>query len=126
MGVTEKRYGRWARVPHVMTVPFSFVTANQGAMLVYFSRPVTIKSFSACVTSAVAATDNGTLTLSNSTGNMASGVLTIPSSSAVGYQPTAVQPTTNQTIAAQGNLTITSSKTTSGGAGYVVIEYEDS
>ena len=126
MGITQKRNGRWAGIRHTFTVPISFVTANQGAMVVPFTRPVTIKSLGFVVTGALGGTDAGTVQASNATGNMTGGLLTVPLSSTVGTQITSVTPTTNQTIAAGGVLTLTSAKTTTGGTGYVVVEYEDS
>lgn len=124
MGLTNREQGRRSGINYTVTVPVSFVTANQGAYKVYFRRPVTIKGIAGSVTGAIGATDNGTITGANATGTSSGGVLTATASDAFGTQYAAVTPTTNNTVAAGGYYSLTTAKTTTGGTVLVTLEVE--
>ncbi len=98
----------------------SFVTAQQGLYSVYFPFACTVTNINIRVTSVVAGTDDGSLTIANNAGtvmtgsSLTAGVLTVAASAAfgTGYSSTL---TTNNTFTAGQTMKITSSKTTSGG-----------
>jgi hypothetical protein len=106
-------------------VPISFEAGEVGALKVFFHRAVTIKKLRFFTTLALAGTDAGTITAKNAAGSaMASGVLSMPASSVFGYEPTAVVPSTNNTIAADSFMILLTAKTTAGGKGYCTVEYD--
>ena len=100
----------------------SFVTANQMGTKVYFPEKVTINKIRAICTGAIAASDNGTITGANSTGNSDGGVITCVASDVVGTEYSAT-PTTNNVVAANGYYKLTTLKTTTGGTALVTLEY---
>lgn len=107
----------------VATVAQSFETGEQGAVKVRFPFPVKVTSLRGQVVKALAITDAGTITPSNSIGNMANGTLSFPASSALGTEVVAT-PTTNQAIAKDTDLTLTPAKTTAGGKVAVTVHYQ--
>jgi hypothetical protein len=107
----------------IITFPVSFAAAGVGTFNLYFPYAVKITKIRAIVTTALAGTDAGSITCGNSTGASTTGVLSIPASSAVAYAPTAVVPTTNNTVAADSYYYITTAKTTPNGEALVTLEY---
>jgi hypothetical protein len=119
-----------AKIPHVEAAivtgmrdfTLSFVTANQMATKIYFNKKVTINLVRAIVTTAIAASDNGTITCADATGDMAGGVVTCVASAPVGTEYSAT-PTTHNVIAKDGYMKLTTLKTTTGGEVLVSVEY---
>lgn len=103
-------------------IPMSFETGFQMALRVYFPYKVTINKIRGIVTKAIAASDNGTITAANSSGDMASGVVTATASDPL-TTAYSVSPTTNNVILADGYVQLTSAKTTPGGEVLVTIEW---
>jgi predicted ThiF/HesA family dinucleotide-utilizing enzyme len=99
----------------------SFETDLQAAVPVYFNHKVTVNKIRSVVIKALAGTDAGTLTGSNTDGDSANGVITIPLSSALSVEGVA-SPTTNNAVAKDGKYTITPAKTTAGGEVLVFLE----
>lgn len=95
-------------------VDVSFVTASQGTY--YVALPAcTVTKVKARVTSAIAGTDDATITCQNaSSTNMTSGLLTLPASSAHGTG-VSVNPSANNTFSAGSEMQLVVAKTTSGG-----------
>lgn len=106
----------------------SFVTANQGIYYIYFPFACTVTNLNVRVTSVIAATDAGTLTIQNNAGtamtgnNLTAGVLTVAASAAFGTNYTSTL-LTNNTFTAGQNMLITSAKTTSGGVVHIDVTY---
>jgi hypothetical protein len=105
----------------IVTVPVSFVTANQMETKIYFPFKVTVNKLRSVTTTAMGATDAGTITGANSTGASSGGVLTHALSEAVGTEHSA-SPTTNNVVLADGYYSLTTLKTTTGGAALVTVE----
>jgi hypothetical protein len=105
----------------IVTVPVSFVTANQMATKVYFPFKVTVNKIRSVTTGALSANDAGTITGANSTGDSATGVLTLAASEVVATEHS-VSPTTNNVVLADGYYSLTTLKTTTGGTALVTIE----
>lgn len=101
----------------------SFETGEQNTVKLYFPFAVTITKVRATVSKALAATDAGTITGANSTGNSTGGVVTVPASSAIGFEATAAVPTTNIVVPANDFYSFTSAKPTAGGKVHLQIEY---
>ena len=106
-----------------LVVPVSFETGEQGEFRVYFPQAVRIRRLVSRVVVALAATDAGTITPNNATGDMAAGTLTHAASAAFADEQIAT-PTSNQDIAAGGHLRLTTAKTTAGGEVQVTVEFE--
>ena len=128
MGVTQKVGGstniaNLVGVKEVMVVVCSFETAEQGAVVIPFPFKAKILLLESIVTSTVAGTDAGTITPSNSVGNMANGTMTHATAAAIGDTQSEV-PTTNNIIAKDTDLTLTPAKTTAGGITAVTIQYQ--
>jgi len=96
-------------------VEVSFETGEQGDFDVYMSGSGTIVSYRAFAVSAIAGTDDGTITAKNNGGAaMASGVITYTASDPRGttYE---VTPSTNNTFVDGDKITFTTAKVTAGG-----------
>jgi hypothetical protein len=106
----------------VTVVPLSFETGEQTTTKVYFPFKITVNKIRGIVTKAIAGTDNGTITAANSVGNMASGVITATASDALNTAYS-VTPSTNNVVAADSYIQLTSAKSTAGGKVLVSIEY---
>lgn len=106
----------------ITTVPMSFETNEQAAIKVYFPFKVTIGKIRGIVTKAIAATDNGTITGANSTGDSASGVITATASDVINTEYS-VGPTTNNVVLADGYYKLTAAKSTAGGKVLVTLEW---
>lgn len=106
----------------------SFVTANQGTYYVYFPFACTVTNINVRVTSIIAGTDAGSLTIQNDAGSamvgssLTAGALAVASGAAfgTGYSSTL---TSNNTFTAGQSMKIISSKTTSGGVVSADITY---
>ena len=105
-------------------VTMSFETSSQGAVKVRFPFAANITALRGQVTKAVAASNAGTVTPSNSSGNITGGTLTFAASAAVGNEQTATTLTTNKTIAKDTDLTLTPAKSTAGGVVQVTVQYQ--
>jgi hypothetical protein len=123
MGVIQKIYGRISGLTEFETVTVSFETGEQCAKRLYFNYPVTINAIKGIVVKAVGATDAGTITAANATGNSAGGVITCAASDALGTEYVAA-PTTNNTVPAGSWYQLTSLKTTAGGKVECTIQYK--
>ncbi|GAP53500.1 hypothetical protein AHiyo6_00650, partial [Arthrobacter sp. Hiyo6] len=75
MGLVKKLYGREAGQLGIISAGCSFESGEQAAVKVYFPFPARITKIRGIVTKAVAATDAGTITGANATGNSTGGVL---------------------------------------------------
>jgi len=106
----------------IVTVPLSFESGEQTATKIYFPFAVTINKIRSIVVKAIAATDDGTITGANSTGDSANGVITVAASSALDTEDSA-SPTTNNEVAADSYYKLTSAKSTAGGKVLVTLEY---
>lgn len=122
MGITDKQYGRKAGVKGVTVVPVSFETNAIGAYKIPFVFPVKVTNVNACVGLLIEATNNGTITPSNSVGNMTGAALTLTGGSTTGTEFSGV-PTANYTIAAGTDLTLTTAKVTAGGTAVVTVHW---
>ncbi len=108
---------------HILVVPVSFETGEQGAAKVYFPSSVTVTKVRTTVTKALAGTDAGTVTGANATGASTGGQTSHAASAAIGNEQSAT-PTTNNTVDAGSFYQLTSAKTTAGGKALVTIEYK--
>lgn len=106
----------------IRDVAVSFETGEQAAIKLYFPFAVEIKKIRAIATKAIAATDNGTITGANATGNSTGGVITFTASDAINTEKTA-SPTTNNKVGKDSFYKLTSAKTTAGGRALVTLEY---
>jgi hypothetical protein len=122
MGLVQKLYGRVAGQPGIISAGCSFESGEQAAVKVYFPFPVRITKIRGIVTKAIGATDPGTITGANATGNSTGGVLTAAAADALNVEYSAT-PTTNNTVAANSYYKLTALKTTAGGKVHVTIEY---
>ena len=92
------------------------------ALKVYFNHKVTIDKIRGIVTTAIAGTDDGTITAANADGDMATGVITATAGDPLATEY-AVSPTTNNVIAEDGYISLTSLKSTAGGKVLVTVEW---
>ena len=103
-------------------IPMSFETGEQMALKVYFNHKVTIDKIRGIVTTAIAGTDDGTVTAASGDGDMATGVLTATAGDPLANEYSA-SPTTNNVIAQDGYVSLTSAKATAGGRMLVTLEW---
>lgn len=123
MGNTPRDPATKGRSPiEIVSFRHSFETGEAGACKIYFPFKVQIVRIRTIVTKALAATDAGTITGANSTGNSTGGVVTIPLSSVLGTEVT-VTPTTNNVVNAGDFYNLTSAKVTAGGKVNGTVEY---
>ena len=104
------------------TVPMSFESGEQTTTKIYFPMKVTINKIRGIVMTAIAGTDDGTITCGNSTGASDNGVITAKASDALNTEYL-VSPTTNNVVLADGYYYLTSAKTTPGGKVLVSLEW---
>ena len=104
------------------TVPMSFESGEQTTTKIYFPMKVTINKIRGIVMTAIAASNNGTITCGNSTGDSANGVITATASAALNTEYS-VSPTTNNVVLADGYYRLTSAKSTAGGKVLVSLEW---
>lgn len=114
--------GSLSGIQETTNCEMSFETNEQTATKLYFPYPVTVNKIRGIVMKAIAAVDNGTITAANSVGDMANGVITCTASDALNVEYS-VSPTTNNTIAKDSYILLTSAKTTAGGRVLVSVEY---
>jgi len=103
-------------------IPMSFETGEQMALKVYFNHKVTIDKIRGIVTTAIAGTGDGTITAASVDGDMATGVLTAKAGDPLATEYSA-SPTTNNVIAQDGYVSLTSAKSTAGGRMLVTLEW---
>lgn len=108
-------------VEEVITIPLSFETGEQTATKIYFPYKVTVNKIRSIVMKALAATDAGTITGANSTGDSSGGVVTVAASAALNEEDSAT-PTTNNVVEADSYYKLTTAKTTAGGKVLVTLE----
>lgn len=119
----EGNGGQILGLEEVLYVPVSFETGFQMTLKLFFPYAVTINKLRSIVTKALSGTDAGTITANNAaSAAMATGVLTIPLSSALGVA-TSASPTSNNSIAADANMELVIAKTTAGGEALVTVEF---
>jgi hypothetical protein len=106
----------------IITIPLSFESNELTATAVYFPYKVTINKIRSIVMLAVAATDDGTITGANATGDSDTGVVTVAASSALNTEDDA-SPTSNNVVLADGYYKLTTAKSTAGGKVLVTLEY---
>ncbi len=107
----------------VRSIPVNFAAAGVGTFRLYFNNKVTINRVRSVVTGALAASDDGTVTLQNSAGAaMNNGVVTIAASAAVGDLDSCV-PDSNNVVTADDYINVVVAKTTPNGTAWVDIEY---
>jgi len=102
-------------------IPMSFEAGEQMALKVYFNHKVTIDKIRGIVTTAIEGTDNGTITAANGDGDI-TGVLTATAGAHLATECSAI-PTTNNVIAQDGYVSLTSAKDTVGGRMLVTLEW---
>ncbi len=105
----------------IVVIPMSFETGEQTTTKIYFNHKVTVNKIRSIVVKALAGTDDGTITASNSTGAMTGGVCTHLASAALNDEKTA-SPTTNNVINADDYVSLASAKATAGGKVLVTLE----
>ena len=110
-------------ITELLSVRMSFETGEQGALKLRFPFRAKVTGLRSQVVKALSGTDAGTVTPSNSVGNMANGTISHAASAALGNEIVAT-PTTNQTIAKDTDLTLTSAKTTVVGKVNVTVQYQ--
>lgn len=115
------RSGQLTGVMETHNVLMSFETNLQTTTKIYFPYKVTVNKIRGIVMKAIAAVDNGTITAANATGDMANGVITATASDALNVAYS-VSPTTNNIIAKDSYIQLTSAKVTAGGEVLVSIE----
>lgn len=110
-------------IKDIVSISGSFETGEQSAIKVYFPMSVRIKKIRSHVTKALAATDTGTITGSNSIGNSTDGVVTVATSAAINDEDEAV-PIDNNVVVAGSYYKLTFAKTTAGGKVQAFLEFE--
>lgn len=105
-----------------VVIPVSFESGQQFGYKWRANGPVEISSIYAQVTDDLADTDSGTITASSPEGALADGVITFSASATAGTTDSTT-PTTNNTLNTGEELTLTTAKSTAGGAANVVIAY---
>jgi hypothetical protein len=116
--------GTWSAgaLTETIRVDVSFATASQGTY--YVALPAcTVTKVKARVTSAIAGTDDATITCQNATStNMTNGLITLPASSAHGTG-VSVTPSANNTLSAGAEMQLVVAKVTQGGTASVDITF---
>ena len=103
-------------------IPMSFETGEQMDLKVYFNHKVTVNKIRGIVTTVIAGADDGTITAANADGYMANGVITATAGDTLATEYE-VSPTTNNVIAEDGYISLTSLKSTAGGKVLVTVEW---
>lgn len=102
-------------------LPMSFEANEQTTSRIYFPYKVTINKIRTVVVKALGANDTGTITGANSSGDSATGVVTVAISEALNAEDSCT-PTTNNVVNADSWYSLTSAKTTAGGKVLVSLE----
>ena len=103
-------------------IPMSFEASEQMDLKVYFNHKVTIDKIRGIVTTAITGNDDGTITAASVDGDMATGVLTAKAGDPLETEYSA-SPTTNNVIAQDGYVSLTSAKSDGGGRVLVTLEW---
>lgn len=106
----------------INTFAMSFETDEQTTTKIYFPFKVTINKIRSIVMKALSATNAGTITGANVTGNSTNGVVTVATSATLNEEDSA-SPTTNKIVAAGSYYQLTTAKATAGGKVLVTLEY---
>ena len=110
-------------MPAEMVVPVSFETGEQCQNRVYTAGRMRIDRVKAIVTRAIAATDNGTITVQDAAGDTIA-TLTITLSSALNTEfDSGIISDVDQDIEANSHFRLLTAKTTAGGKMLVSVEY---
>jgi len=104
------------------TFAMSFETNEQTTTKIYFPMKITINKIRSIVMKALAATNDGTITGANSTGDSEDGVVTIAASASLNAEDSA-SPTTNNVVVAGSYYQLTTAKGNAGGKVLVTLEY---
>jgi hypothetical protein len=121
-GIVPSKFANSANYK-VICIPVSFAAGAQATHTLYFPMAVTVTGVRTFVTSAIAGTDNATVTCQNNAGaGMTGGIVTIDASSAVATEDSAT-PTTNNTFTAGQKMQLVCAKATAGGTANVYVEY---
>lgn len=106
----------------IVTVPVSFETDEQGAgYVVYFPYACTLILARTYVTKDLAITDDGTIAVSSSLGVVTGSPITIPASSAIGFNLSTNFSGPNAVVAADSVVTFTTAKATVGGKALLTV-----
>lgn len=106
-----------------LIVPVSFETGYQGSNKLEMPYKGRVLKINAFVVKAIAATDNATITGQINAVNITTGVITIPASSANGFN-VSVTPTAANTFLAGDTLDLISAKSTAGGTALVSVKIQ--
>lgn len=106
----------------VRDILMSFDSGETTTTLIYFPFAVRINKIRGIVMKALAATDSGTITGSNSTGASTGGVITALASAALNTAYS-VTPTSNNMVGKDNYYQLVSAKTTAGGKILISLEY---
>lgn len=110
-------------MPAPIVTEVSFETGEQAQNRIYTAGKIRINRVKAIVTKAIAATDNGTITVQDAAGDSIA-VLTITLSSALNTEfDSGVLTDTDQDIAKDSHFRLLTAKTTAGGKCLVSVEY---
>lgn len=110
-------------MPAPMVALVSFETGEQGAYRIYTAGKIKINRVKAVVVKAIAATDNGTITVKDAAGDTIA-TLTATASDAIGTAyDSGVITDTDQDIGDDSFFDLTTLKTTAGGKVLVSVEY---
>lgn len=104
-----------------LAILVSFETGEQGEYRYHLSYDAKVELATFRATLAIAGTDDGTITLGSTAGDMAGGVITAQAGSVFGTEANAT-PSSNQNISAGSHIKITTNKTTAGGKGVLIIK----
>lgn len=104
-------------------IPVSFETVGIGTIKVRFPYAVTINKIRCAALNTIEATNDGTVTCGNSVGASANGEVTVTKASTIGTEMTAVEPTTNNTVAKDSYYYLTTAKANVGGSALVTLEF---
>jgi len=110
-------------MPAPIVARVSFETGEQAQNRIYTAAKIRINRVKAIVTKAIAATDNGTLTVQDAAGDTIA-TMTIPLSSALNVEfDSGVITDVDRDIAANSHFRLLTAKTTAGGKLLVSVEY---
>lgn len=108
-------------LPETLNIPVSFEAGEVGTIFVDFPYACTILAYQFVCTKALAGTDAGTIQFADNAGtNMGGGLASIPASTAFGTRVGATI-TSDNAVAQNDDIRITTAKTTAGGRGFVSI-----
>jgi hypothetical protein len=110
-------------MPAPIVLQASFETGEQGDYRVYTAGKLRVNRVKAIVTKAIAATDNGTITIKDAAGDTIA-TLTATASDAIGVEyDTGALSDADQDIGKDSFFSVNTAKTTAGGKVLVSVEY---